>query len=190
MNAKQIYAFETGSHPSDLVCCMCDKGELSDDAYLFDVFKTHESSAPCILELHSSIFATINSAECISKGTPFIEFVSGKTDALDRVVSELRCSDFEVEAVDGSGGVYFFSVPNGKNLAVFKPHDEEPNAPNNPNCHKNVFGTIGLKRGIRCVPLGPSRSSACPRLMPYPLLASRICEPRTKRRFTSAFSIF
>jgi hypothetical protein len=148
MNAKQIYAFETGSHPSDLVCCMCDKGELSDDAYLFDVFKTHESSAPCILELHSSIFATINSAECISKGTPFIEFVSGKTDALDRVVSELRCSDFEVEAVDGSGGVYFFSVPNGKNLAVFKPHDEEPNAPNNPNCHKNVFGTIGLKRGI------------------------------------------
>jgi hypothetical protein len=148
MNAKQIYAFETGSHPYDLVCCICDEGELSDDALLSDVFKDNERTRPFLLEFHSSIEATISSAERISNRIPFIDFVSGRTDALGSAVSQLRSCAFEVEAVDGSGGVYFFKLPNGLRLAVFKPHDEEPNAPNNPKSYKNVFGTIGLKRGI------------------------------------------
>jgi hypothetical protein len=148
MNAKQIYAFETGSHPYDLVCCIQDEGELSDDALLSDVFKINKPSLPCALEFHSSIEASIASAERIANRIPFIDFVSGKSDALATVVSQLRCCAFEVEAVNGSGGVYFFKLPNGQKLAVFKPHDEEPNAPNNPNSHRNAFGTIGLKRGI------------------------------------------
>jgi hypothetical protein len=149
MNAKQLYAFEAGGHPSNLVCCMRDDGDLSDDALLSDIF-SEESCAPHVIEVHSSLAACTSAADRISKKIPFIEFVSGKTDALDSVVSQLRCCDFEVEGVSTgcSGGVYFFKVPAGQKLAVFKPHDEEPNAPNNPNSHKNVFGTIGLKRGI------------------------------------------
>jgi hypothetical protein len=147
LNAKQIYAFETGSHAFELVCCIADEGEVPDDAVLSHIFNRHQSPAPPALEFHSSIMATISAAERISRHIPFIEFVSGKTEALDSVVTQLRCCEFQVEAVDGSGGVYFFKA-NGRTLAVFKPHDEEPNAPNNPNSHKNAFGTIGLKRGI------------------------------------------
>jgi len=142
MNAKQLYAFETGSQPSNLVCSMCDGDNLSDDALLSHVFQSEESCSPNVIAVHTS--------DRINEKIPFIEFVSGKTDALDGVVSQLRACDFEVEGVSTgcSGGVYFFKVPAGRKLAVFKPHDEEPNAPNNPNSHKNVFGTIGLKRGI------------------------------------------
>lgn len=148
MNAKQIYAFETGSHPYDLACCMWRQGELSDDTLLSDVFKSRDAIEPRVLEFHSSIDAAIVSADRIENRVSFIEFVSGKTAALDLVVKQLRSCYFEVEAGAGSGGVYFFKVPGGSKLAVFKPHDEEPNAPNNPNHHKNAFGTIGLKSGI------------------------------------------
>ena len=142
MNAKQLYAFETGSQPSNLVCSICDGDNLSDDALLSHVFQSEESCLSRVIAVHTS--------DRINEKFPFIEFVSGKTDALDGVVSQLRACDFEVEGVSTgcSGGVYFFKVAAGRKLAVFKPHDEEPNAPNNPNSHKNVFGTIGLKRGI------------------------------------------
>lgn len=148
INAKQVYAFETGSHPYDLSCCICGSDELPDDALLSHVFKSFQPCEPRALEFHSSIDAAIVSAERIANQQSFIDFVSGKTAALDAVVRQLRGSKFQVTKADGSGGVYFFKLPQGKTLAVFKPHDEEPNAPNNPNGHKNVFGTTGLTPGI------------------------------------------
>ncbi len=148
MNAKQIYAFETGSHPYDLSCCIDGGGELLDDDVLSHVFAAGAWSGPRVLELHSSIDAAITSADRIGRGVSFIDCVSGKSAALDCVIKQLRSSDFQVEAGAGSGGVYFFKLPQDNKLAVFKPHDEEPNAPNNPNGHKNAFGTIGLTSGI------------------------------------------
>lgn len=50
----------------------------------------------------------------------------------------------------GTGGSYFISALEGKNLAVFKPQDEEPLAPNNPKGHKGCsLDRDGLRRGVR-----------------------------------------
>ena len=49
----------------------------------------------------------------------------------------------------GTGGSYFISAMEGKNLAVFKPEDEEPRAPNNPKGHRPSFAGDGLRKGVR-----------------------------------------
>eukprot|EP00210_Caulerpa_lentillifera_P002379 g2282.t1 len=49
----------------------------------------------------------------------------------------------------GTGGSYFISALEGKNLAVFKPQDEEPLAPNNPKGHRGSFDSDGLRTGVR-----------------------------------------
>lgn len=50
----------------------------------------------------------------------------------------------------GTGGSYFISALEGKNLAVFKPQDEEPLAPNNPKGHRGCsLDRDGLRKGVR-----------------------------------------
>lgn len=51
----------------------------------------------------------------------------------------------------GSGGSYFISAKDGHNVAVFKPQDEEPLAPNNPKGlhHRGSPTGEGLRRGTR-----------------------------------------
>lgn len=49
----------------------------------------------------------------------------------------------------GTGGSYFISAVEGMNLAVFKPQDEEPRAPNNPKGHRGSPTGDGLKKGVR-----------------------------------------
>eukprot|EP00210_Caulerpa_lentillifera_P004603 g4389.t1 len=50
----------------------------------------------------------------------------------------------------GTGGSYFIPALEGKNLAVFKPQDEEPLAPNNPKGHRgDSINGDGLRRGVR-----------------------------------------
>jgi hypothetical protein len=47
----------------------------------------------------------------------------------------------------GTGGSYFIADAEGKNVAVFKPEDEEPMAINNPKGHSSG-GTEGYRRGV------------------------------------------
>mmetsp|Transcript_126094 Transcript_126094/g.251785 ORF Transcript_126094/g.251785 Transcript_126094/m.251785 type:complete len:553 (-) Transcript_126094:86-1744(-) len=49
---------------------------------------------------------------------------------------------------DGLGGTYFVRDRAGKSIAVFKPRDEEPLAPNNPKVHTGRGGGTGLKEGV------------------------------------------
>eukprot|EP00271_Cylindrocystis_brebissonii_P008759 TRINITY_DN23249_c0_g1_i1.p1 TRINITY_DN23249_c0_g1~~TRINITY_DN23249_c0_g1_i1.p1 ORF type:complete len:883 (+),score=113.98 TRINITY_DN23249_c0_g1_i1:658-3306(+) len=55
-----------------------------------------------------------------------------------------------VPATGGLGGAYFFRNTRGENIAIVKPTDEEPFAPNNPNGYTGrMLGQPGLKRSIR-----------------------------------------
>jgi hypothetical protein len=62
-------------------------------------------------------------------------------------VKEPTWVDLSIEAIkngdlklskSGVGGTYFTSLPEGKNLSVFKPIDEEPGGPNNPKKEKLI----------------------------------------------------
>ncbi|PPD67771.1 hypothetical protein GOBAR_DD35350 [Gossypium barbadense] len=50
----------------------------------------------------------------------------------------------------GLGGAYYFRNPRGENVAIVKPTDEEPFAPNNPKGFVGkALGQPGLKRSVR-----------------------------------------
>lgn len=48
----------------------------------------------------------------------------------------------------GTSGSYIFNDVRGKRLAIFKPYDEEPNAPKNPKGFVGKLGSPALKEGI------------------------------------------
>lgn len=54
-------------------------------------------------------------------------------------------------AAQGTGGSYFLSNASGRNVAVFKPQDEEPGAVFNPRGHSGSGDAAGsaLRRGVR-----------------------------------------
>lgn len=49
----------------------------------------------------------------------------------------------------GTGGSYFILTQNGQQVAVFKPEDEEPLAPNNPKGYSGSPTGEGLRKGVR-----------------------------------------
>lgn len=49
---------------------------------------------------------------------------------------------------DGLGGTYFIKDRTDKSIAVFKPRDEEPLAPNNPKVHAGEGTGSGLRNGV------------------------------------------
>jgi len=48
----------------------------------------------------------------------------------------------------GTSGSYFLENTNRNKIAIFKPLDEEPYAPNNPRGMKGVLGEQGFRPGI------------------------------------------
>ena len=51
---------------------------------------------------------------------------------------------------NGTSGTYFLQNAKRKNIAVFKPRDEEPFMPNNPRGYNNIKGeSMGFRKGIR-----------------------------------------
>ena len=49
---------------------------------------------------------------------------------------------------EGTSGSYFMKE-SGENVAVFKPIDEEPYAPNNPRGMKGLFGSATCRDGVK-----------------------------------------
>lgn len=49
---------------------------------------------------------------------------------------------------EGTSGAYLMKNDKYKPVAVFKPIDEEANAPNNPRGFTNKFGTPSLRSGV------------------------------------------
>ena len=69
---------------------------------------------------------------------------------IDSAIAGLENGYTPVMSAEGSGGVYFMQDSSGqKNVAVFKPIDEEPMAENNPRGHPLSTDGEGMKRGTR-----------------------------------------
>ena len=51
-------------------------------------------------------------------------------------------------AENGTSGSYFLMSGSHKTVAIFKPFDEEPFAPNNPKKYVGELGSQGFRRGI------------------------------------------
>ncbi|XBI38968.1 hypothetical protein VPH35_123848 [Triticum aestivum] len=69
---------------------------------------------------------------------------------IDSAIAGLENGYTPVMSAEGSGGVYFMQDSSGqKNVAVFKPIDEEPMAENNPRGHPMSTDGEGMKRGTR-----------------------------------------
>ena len=49
---------------------------------------------------------------------------------------------------NGTSGSYFLESNTGKTVAIFKPFDEEPFAPNNPKKYIGELGSQGFRKGI------------------------------------------
>lgn len=50
---------------------------------------------------------------------------------------------------EGTSGSYFIKTEDGENVAIFKPIDEEPFAPNNPRGMKGAFGSATCRESLR-----------------------------------------
>jgi hypothetical protein len=69
---------------------------------------------------------------------------------IDSAIAGLENGHTPVMSAEGSGGVYFMQDSSGqKNVAVFKPIDEEPMAENNPRGLPLSTDGEGMKRGTR-----------------------------------------
>ncbi|GBG78650.1 hypothetical protein CBR_g27876 [Chara braunii] len=83
------------------------------------------------------------------------EIVGGRSGVgikrlLREVVRGVEADVAPVRATGGLGGAYFFRDRRGEPIAIVKPTDEEPLAPNNPKGYAGkALGTAGLKRYIK-----------------------------------------
>ena len=95
-------------------------------------------------------------------------------------------------ALDGSGGTYFLKSGGdrrGTNVAVFKPEDEEPFAPENPRGFQGRLGQGGLRAGILSGEAAV-REAAAYRLdvraggkfrVPVSVMVELVCQPQASR---------
>jgi len=68
--------------------------------------------------------------------------------ALDQAILGLQAGTLPKSAGDGTSGTYFLRSARGASVGCFKPRDEEPHAPNNPNKMYGQLGQEGLKPGV------------------------------------------
>ncbi|KAI3497945.1 hypothetical protein L2E82_13950 [Cichorium intybus] len=69
---------------------------------------------------------------------------------VDEVVNAIKAGIDPVLVNGGLGGAYYFKNCNGESVAIVKPTDEEPFAPNNPKGFiGKALGQPGLKRSVR-----------------------------------------
>lgn len=61
---------------------------------------------------------------------------AGVRSLVKSVVGGLKAWQQPEAATEGLGGTYFFLDEAGRKIAIVKPCDEEPLAPNNPKVHK------------------------------------------------------
>lgn len=128
------------------------KGELSElrnDSPLLLTRELQRSlSTPCIYPASDVQVLTENGQPC--------EVVGGLNCCrkMKRVLMEINkavnCGVEPVAVSGGLGGAYFFRNCSGKSVAIVKPTDEEPFAPNNPKGYVGrSLGQPGLKRTVR-----------------------------------------
>ncbi|XP_065854862.1 phosphatidylinositol 4-kinase gamma 7-like [Euphorbia lathyris] len=71
-------------------------------------------------------------------------------DLINEIVKAIRIGVEPIPVHGGLGGAYYFKNCHGENVAIVKPTDEEPYAPNNPKGFVGkALGQPGLKRSVR-----------------------------------------
>lgn len=126
-----------------------DLSEVRNDTPLLLTKGLHRSSSlPCMsptLDLSppkdwSQPVELVGTSDC---GATMKQLIHDSVEALESGVEP-------VLATGGLGGAYYFKNLDGNNIAIVKPTDEEPFAPNNPKGFVGrVLGEPGLKRAIR-----------------------------------------
>ncbi len=69
-------------------------------------------------------------------------------DIVDEIMQGFNAGLIPELAFEGTSGTYFLKGARKAPLAVFKPIDEEANAPNNPRGFVAKFGTPSLRKGV------------------------------------------
>ncbi|CAL9155149.1 unnamed protein product [Musa hybrid cultivar] len=106
------------------------------------------SSTPClspgVKDLHQSDSSgPVEMLGCSSRRAPMKQLVGDAVKAIRRGVDP-------VPVHSGLGGAYYFRNSSGDKVAIVKPTDEEPLAPNNPKGFAGkALGQPGLKRSVR-----------------------------------------
>lgn len=75
---------------------------------------------------------------------------SGTTELVKDIMDAIKNGVDPIPISSGLGGAYFCRNIKGENVAIVKPADEEPFAPNNPKGFVGkALGQPGLKRSVR-----------------------------------------
>lgn len=106
------------------------------------------SSTPCLSPIGQDLAQGDESVpvEILGCSTIF----SGTKQLVKDIVMAIEMGVNPIPVGSGLGGAYYFRNCNGENVAIVKPTDEEPFAPNNPKGFVGkALGQPGLKRSVR-----------------------------------------
>jgi hypothetical protein len=70
-------------------------------------------------------------------------------DCISRVVNGFKAGQVPTLTSDGTSGTYILRDQNEEAVAVFKPIDEEPFAPNNPRGMRGSYGSDTCRSGVK-----------------------------------------
>ncbi|XVF54495.1 hypothetical protein PTKIN_Ptkin05aG0184800 [Pterospermum kingtungense] len=106
------------------------------------------SSTPCLSPTVKNIQQRDQSGliEILGCSTHF----AGTTELVNEIIKAIKNGIDPIPVNSGLGGAYYFRNIKGENVAIVKPTDEEPFAPNNPKGFVGkALGQPGLKRSVR-----------------------------------------
>uniref|UniRef100_A0A2P2K4V0 1-phosphatidylinositol 4-kinase n=1 Tax=Rhizophora mucronata TaxID=61149 RepID=A0A2P2K4V0_RHIMU len=111
-------------------------------------FMHRSSSTPCLLPTGKDLQQSDQSGPIEILG--FSDLFVRVKQLVKEIVMAMRNGVDPIPIYGGLGGVYYFKNCCGDNVAIVKPTDEEPYAPNNPKGFVGkVLGQPGLKRSVR-----------------------------------------
>ncbi|XP_054802679.1 phosphatidylinositol 4-kinase gamma 7-like [Prosopis cineraria] len=154
VKTKLRLALNVPTEESSLICgdmvLKNDLSEVRNDSPLLLTrnFLHRSSSTPCLSPTGRDLQQRDQSGpiEILGYSDQF-----GKTKQLvDDIMKGLRFGVEPIPIQSGLGGAYYFRNCHGENIAIVKPADEEPYAPNNPKGFVGLaLGQPGLKRSVR-----------------------------------------
>ncbi|XP_057436204.1 phosphatidylinositol 4-kinase gamma 7-like [Lotus japonicus] len=151
---KLQVAFNVPTEESSLICGdMVLKNDLSvvrNDSPLLLTrnFLYRSSSTPCISPSGRDLQQRDQSGPIEIIGCS--DVFSGIKHVVEDIIMAIKVGIEPIPVQSGLGGAYYFRNCHGENVAIVKPTDEEPYAPNNPKGFVGkALGQPGLKRSVR-----------------------------------------
>lgn len=151
---KLQVAFNVPTEESSLICGdMVLKNDLSvvrNDSPLLLTrnFLHRSSSTPCLSPTGRDLQQRDQSGPIEIIGCS--DMLSGTKQLVKDIIKAIKVGIEPIPVQSGLGGTYYFRNCQGENVAIVKPTDEEPYAPNNPKGFVGkALGQPGLKRSVR-----------------------------------------